>query len=83
MTDEVVNVFIEYASDIRTAILDVNLTVLELKQIVNEGILLLDVSDKGEIIANIMLAHRHLEDARMRIGKAIQAYDGGASVYSR
>ena len=30
----------------------------------------------GEMKANIMLAYRHLEDARMRMGKAIQAYDG-------
>lgn len=37
----------------------------------------------GEMKANIMLAYRHLEDARMRIGKAIQAYDGGASCYPR
>ena len=39
--------------------------------------------DKGEMIANIMLAYRHLEDASMRIGKAIQAHDGGVSVYDR
>lgn len=32
--------------------------------------------DRGEMIANAMLAYRHLEDARMRLGKAIQAYEG-------
>lgn len=37
--------------------------------------------DIGEMKANIMLAFRHLEDARMRLGKAIQAFDGGVSVY--
>lgn len=37
--------------------------------------------DRGEMKANIMLAYRHLEDARMRLGKAIQAYDGGVSAY--
>ena len=37
----------------------------------------------GEMRANIMLAYRHLEDARMRFGKAIQAYDGGTSCYPR
>lgn len=41
------------------------------------------VSDNGEMIANIMLAYRHLEDATMRLGKAIQAYDGGQSVYDK
>lgn len=35
----------------------------------------------AEMKANIMLSFRHLEDARMRLGKAIQAFDGGTSVY--
>lgn len=37
----------------------------------------------GEAAANITLAYRHLEDARMRIGKAVQALDGGESCYPR
>ena len=37
----------------------------------------------GEMIANIMLTYRHLEDARMRMGKAIQARDGGESCYPK
>lgn len=37
--------------------------------------------DTGEAVANIQLAFRHLEDARMRLGKCIQAIDGGKSVY--
>ena len=37
----------------------------------------------GEMKANITLAFRHLEDARMRLGKAIQAYDGGVSCYDK
>lgn len=41
------------------------------------------VENKGEVIANLMLAYRHLEDASMRLGKAIQAYDGGVSVYDK
>lgn len=41
------------------------------------------VSDKGEMIANVMLAYRHLEDAAMRLGKVIQAWDGGVSVYDK
>jgi hypothetical protein len=35
------------------------------------------------MIANVMLAYRHLEDAAMRLGKAVQAFDGGQSVYPR
>lgn len=39
--------------------------------------------DRAEEIANIMLAYRHLEDCIMRLGKVIQAYDGGVSVYDK
>lgn len=42
-----------------------------------------EVQDNGEMIANVMLAYRHLEDAAMRLGKVIQAYDGGVSVYKK
>jgi hypothetical protein len=41
------------------------------------------LSNLPEMMANVMLAYRHLEDLRMRLGKAIQAYDGGNSVYPR
>jgi hypothetical protein len=39
--------------------------------------------DFGEAIAVTVLSYRHLEDARMRLGKTIQALDGGVSVYDR
>ena len=39
--------------------------------------------DKGEMIANSILAFRHLEDASMRIGKVLQAKNGGVSILSR
>lgn len=35
----------------------------------------------GEMKANIMLAYRHLEDARMRLGKVMQQIQGGVSKY--
>jgi hypothetical protein len=38
---------------------------------------------QGEAIANATLAYRHLEDASMRLGKVLQALDGGVSVYDR
>ena len=38
---------------------------------------------RPEVIANCMIAYRHLEDASMRLGKAIQAIDGGISVYDK
>lgn len=37
----------------------------------------------GEALANVMLAYRHLEDARMRLGKVIQALEGGVSVFDK
>lgn len=39
--------------------------------------------DKWEMIANWILAYRHLEDASMRLGKVIQAYDWWVSIYSQ
>ena len=40
-----------------------------------------NTEDKGEVIANLMLSYRHLEDASMRLGKVLQAKAGGVSVY--
>lgn len=37
----------------------------------------------AEMRANLKLTYRHLEDARMRLGKALQAFDGGKSIYPR
>lgn len=42
-----------------------------------------DTEARGEAIANVQLAYRHLEDARMRLGKVLQAADGGVSVYDK
>ncbi len=36
-----------------------------------------------EMKANIMLAYRHLEDARMRIGKILQAAGDGVSILDK
>lgn len=40
-----------------------------------------DNVDKSEVLANLTLAFRHVEDAIMRLGKTIQALDGGVSCY--
>ncbi len=37
--------------------------------------------DKGEMIENATLAYRHCEDVSMRLGKAIQAFEGGKNIY--
>jgi hypothetical protein len=39
--------------------------------------------DIHEMLANLELAHRHLEDARMRMGQFLQPFDGGTSVYDK
>lgn len=36
-----------------------------------------------EMMANIMLSYRHLEDARMRLGKVMQQIQGGVSIFDR
>lgn len=37
----------------------------------------------GEMKANIMLTYRHLEDARMRVGKILQAANDGVSILDK
>ena len=37
----------------------------------------------GEMRANIMLTYRHLEDARMRVGKILQAAGDGVSILDK
>ena len=37
----------------------------------------------GEMKANIMLTYRHLEDARMRVGKILQAAGDGVSILDK
>lgn len=37
----------------------------------------------SEMLANITLAYRHLEDARMRVGKIMQAIQGGVSILDK
>lgn len=59
-----------------------NLTALKI-DIINSKTAFPPEADSAEMIANVMLAYRHIEDARMRLGKVIQAFDGGISVYDK
>lgn len=36
---------------------------------------------ESEALANVTLAFRHIEDAAMRLGKVLQALNGGESIY--
>lgn len=41
------------------------------------------LQNSSEMVANSVIAYRHLEDARMRIGKCMQAYQGGVSILDK
>lgn len=41
------------------------------------------IEDRPEELANLTLAYRHMEDCIMRLGKVIQAYQGGKSIYDK
>ena len=66
---------------------------LEIKQVGDKAYALLSHSDceseneypgqRSEMKANILLAYRHLEDARMRVGKILQAADDGVSILDK
>jgi D-Tyr-tRNAtyr deacylase len=66
---------IDAINDLRGAIKDTAADLLALKH----GM----AGAEAEAVANVMLAYRHLEDASMRLGKVIQALDGGVSVYDK
>jgi hypothetical protein len=62
---------------------DANAARAQLKPIAATVLAIRDGLTEPEAIANVMLAYRHLEDASMRLGKVMQALDGGVSVYDR
>lgn len=68
------------ASDLR---LQIEAVAIDVKSMMEINAAQTPEADAGETKANIMLAYRHLEDARMRLGKVIQAQDGGKSVYDK
>lgn len=62
---------------------DINAARLQIKNAAETVLKLLEPKPEPEVGANVVLAYRHLEDASMRLGKAIQALDGGISVYDK
>ena len=70
----------EFTEEIRSEIKNIGSRTLYLKKKLIEN----PIEDKelnGEAIANAVLAFRHLEDAAMRLGKVLQALNGGVSQY--
>lgn len=68
-------------NQLRKDILEVATEVRALLQ--DETLAKADPEVADEATANIMLAFRHLEDARMRLGKVIQATEGGVSIFDK
>jgi hypothetical protein len=69
------------AESLRAKLKDVGAEILILKK---DYLTETSTGDKdldGEVIANTVLAFRHVEDAAMRLGKVLQALDGGVSKY--
>jgi hypothetical protein len=64
---------------LRELVLEAGKLVLALKK--HPTILGAETESYGEMLANVTLAFRHLEDARMRLGKVIQASEDGKSCY--
>jgi len=68
--------FQDACDKVREEIKGIDAVVLELK----EGVIDAGPETLVEIRDCLQMSHRYLEDARMRIGKALQAYDGGRSI---
>jgi len=73
-------VFTDSVNTVRKAIKKEGKFLMDLKETVMNSTLSQN-ADRSEVIANIVLTYRHLEDASMRLGKVLQAFDGGVSVY--
>ena len=67
---------VEHCEDFRREIKPIAKRLGDLRHAIPVGVM-----NPDEFFANITLAYRALEDASMRLGKAIQAADGGASIY--
>jgi hypothetical protein len=64
-------------NNIRGNVLDNEKSTRELVSVIQD----LNQNLNPEVSANIMISIRHLEDARMRLGKALQYLGDGVSVY--
>lgn len=75
--------FGDVCEELRTKIKDVADSVLNNKNVAAIVEPIPAAWDRPEMLANLMLAYRHLEDARMRMGKVLQAINNGKSVYDK
>ena len=68
------------SNNLRTDIQNIADKLLQVKKDYPNSPVLTLIEDRGEVLANLTLAYRHLEDAKMRLGKVIQAVEG-SSIY--
>ncbi len=76
------SIAIEKVKELRVALDTFEKQMLDLK-VYAGGQPTVENENRGEVLANVMLAYRHIEDARMRLGKVIQAFEGGVSIYDK
>lgn len=69
-------------NDLRKEIKDLAAKIDNQKQYKN-GCEVAEGENRGEVMANLTLSYRHLEDASMRLGKVLQHLNGGVSVYDK
>lgn len=69
-------------NDTRKKIKDIAAYLLTVKESHSQAEII-ETENAGEVLANLTLVYRHLEDASMRLGKVLQARDGGVSVYDK
>ena len=85
-SNEVTNGVVEFATRLRQGIKNTASQVDSLAEALKSSPRATD-SDRqkldSEMIANVILSYRHLEDASMRLGKMIQASQGGVSIYDK
>ena len=70
-------------NSLRADILDLEKEVRDLFDNGDYGSRDISLRDRGEVWAHMMLSVRHLEDARMRLGKALQWLDDGVSIFDK
>jgi len=76
--DEIANAIFDFRNTIKLNAADLQIFIDDLKKSDS-----MEEWDKGEMIANAILAYRHLEDAGMRLGKVMQAKNGGKSILTK
>jgi len=72
----------EKMDDMRVRLKTIGAELMEIKHSIGEEETPTEM-DLGEVMANLTLAYRHIEDASMRCGKVIQFSEGGKSPYDK